>query len=321
MAARLGVSMSAVNAALNDAFSERQISTFYGSRNQYRVILEVDPRYQRDMDGLTQIHVTSTSGKEIPLSTIARVSTASTPLEVNHQGQFPAVTVSFNLAPEETLDNALGRILDAVAEMQLPDSITLQLAGDAATQQQQNTQQPLLILAALLAVYLVLGILYENLVHPLTILSTLPSAGFGALLILHATGSEFSLIALIGIILLIGIVKKNGIMMVDFALDAERNRGLSSEEAIRQACLDRFRPILMTTLAAMLGALPLILSSGPGSELRQPLGLTIVGGLAVSQLLTVYTTPVIYLYLDKLRWRRRRNSPISPAEQLRLPAE
>ena len=206
-------------------------------------------------------------------------------------------------------------MLDAVDRMQLPDSIKVQPAGDALSQREQNRQQPLLILAALITVYLVLGILYEDLVHPLTILSTLPSASFGALLILHATRTEVSLIALIGMILLIGIVKKNGIMMVDFALEAERKRGLSSNDAIRQACHDRFRPILMTSLAAMLGALPLILSSGPGAELRQPLGITIIGGLAVSQLLTIYTTPVIYLFLDKLRWRKRRLAAATLASQ------
>jgi multidrug efflux pump len=318
-AARLGVSVRAIDAALNNAFSERQVSTLYGDRNQYKVILEIDPALQREVDGLSRIHVTSTRGEEVPLSAVAKVSIGGSPLEINHQGQFPAVTISFNLGPDQTLDAALSGVLDVLNQMRLPDAIKVQLAGDTLSQSQQGSQQPLLILAALLAVYLVLGILYEDLVHPLTILSTLPSASCGALLILHATGSEFSLIALIGMILLIGIVKKNGIMMVDFALEAERTHGLTGKDAIRLACLERIRPILMTTLAAMLGALPLILSSGPGSELRQPLGLTIIGGLAVSQLLTVYTTPVIYLFLDKLR-RPKRKAPLGGSGTAPLPA-
>lgn len=314
-AARLGVSMRGVNAALNNAFSERQISTLYGDRNQYKVILEVDSALQRELGDLSRIAVTSASGEQIPLSAIATVSTIAAPLEVNHQSQFPSATVSFNLKEGSTLDDALSAVLDAIGRMHLPESVHVQPAGDALSQQEQNWQQPLLILAALITVYLVLGILYEDLVHPLTILSTLPSAGFGALLTLHATRTEVSMIVLIGIILLIGIVKKNGIMMVDFALEAERKRGLSSLDAIRDACHDRFRPILMTSLAAMLGALPLILSSGPGSEFRQPLGITIIGGLAVSQLLTIYTTPVIYLLLDKLRRGKRRRGAATLASQ------
>jgi multidrug efflux pump len=303
-AAQLGVTMRAVNAALNNAFSERQISTLYGYRNQYRVILEADPSLQRSPADLARLHVTNARGEQIPLSTLASIGMTASPLSVSHEGQFPSVTVSFNLKTGTTLDEGVSAALAAIGRLHLPDTITVQPAGDAATQQEQNFQQPILILAALLTVYIVLGILYEDLVHPLTILSTLPSASLGALLVLHASGMEFSLIALIGIILLIGIVKKNGIMLVDFALEAERKLGLPPEEAIRRACHDRFRPILMTTLAAMLGALPLILAEGPGSELRVPLGATIIGGLMVSQMLTIYTTPVIYLMLDK--WRRRR---------------
>jgi multidrug efflux pump subunit AcrB len=312
-AARLGVTMRAVNAALNNAFSERQISTIYGDRNQYRVVLETDPALQRDITALTRIYVPSLNGGQIPLSAFATIATGASPLEVNHQGQFPSATVSFNLRQDSTLDAALQGAFERIGQLHLPDSITVQAAGDALTQRQQNTQQPLLILAALLAVYIVLGILYEDLVHPLTILSTLPSASLGALLVLHAGGMEFSIIALIGLILLIGLVKKNGIMLVDFALDAERTLGLSSEEAIRHACHDRFRPILMTTVAAMLGALPLVLADGPGSELRVPLGATIIGGLAVSQVLTIYTTPVIYVFLDKLRRKRWLSRLLLPA--------
>ena len=305
-AARLGVSAKAVDAALNNAFSQRQISTIYDDRNQYRVVMEIDPALQHDGVGLSQIFVSASNGTQIPLSTVTTTSVAPTPLVLNHQGQFPSVTVSFNLVQDLTLDEALARALPAIEAMHLPESIRVELSGDTQQLRQQQTSQPLLILAALVAVYLVLGILYEDLVHPLTILSTLPSAGLGALLALHATATPLSLIALIAIILLIGIVKKNGIMMVDFALEAERQHGLRAHEAIRNACLERFRPILMTTMAAMLGAVPLLLAGGPGSELRQPLGLTIIGGLMVSQIMTIYTTPAIYLWLDKLRGRQAR---------------
>jgi len=307
-AARLGISVRDIDAALNDSFSQRQISTIYDDRNQYRVILEIDPALQRDATGLSQIFVgSSNGGGQIALSAVASLSVGPTPLVLNHQGQFPSVTVSFNLVQGLTLDEALASALPAIEGLHLPESVRVDLSGDTQQLRQQQTSQPLLIVAALVAVYLVLGILYEDLVHPLTILSTLPSAGLGALLALHATGTPLSLIALIAIILLIGIVKKNGIMIVDFALEAERQRGLPAAEAIRDACIARFRPILMTTMAAMLGAVPLLLSSGPGSELRQPLGLTIIGGLVVSQILTIYTTPAIYLWLDKLRGRRSRH--------------
>ena len=302
-AARLGVRITDIDSALNNAFSQRQISTIYGARNQYRVILEVDRKYSRDPNDLSQIFVSGRGGSQIPLSAVAHVERGIAPLVVNHQGQFPSVTITYNLAPGVPLEQATAAIQQAVAEMHIPDVIRADFAGDVRAFRQSIGAQPLLILAALIAVYIVLGVLYESLAHPLTIISTLPSAGLGALLALEISGTELTVIAFIGIILLIGIVKKNGIMMVDFALDAERRRGLPPKQAIHEACLERFRPILMTTLASMLGALPLVIATGPGSELRRPLGITIIGGLLVSQALTLYTTPVIYLMLDRLHRR------------------
>jgi len=302
-AARFGARMQDIDSALNDAFSQRQISTIYSTRNQYRVILEADRRYQRDPNDLSQIYVAGSGNTQIPLSAVAHVTRGLTPLVVNHQGQFPAVTITYNLATDTNLEAGTAAIEQAVADMHLPDSIRTDFAGDIRAFKQSAGAQPVLLIAALIAVYIVLGVLYESLAHPLTIISTLPSAGLGALLALQAFNAELTIIAFIGIILLIGIVKKNGIMMVDFALDGERRGGLSPRQAIHQACLERFRPILMTTLAAMLGALPLVIASGPGSELRRPLGITIIGGLLVSQVLTLYTTPVIYLLLDRLHRR------------------
>ena len=303
MASRLGVRIQDIDSALNNAFSQRQISTIYGPRNQYRVILEVDRSFQRDPNDLSYIHVPGNGDAQVPLSTVAKVERGIAPLVVNHQGQFPSTTITYNLAAGTTIQDATAAITQAVAEMHIPDAIHTDFAGDVQQFQQSAGAQPLLLFAALIAVYIVLGVLYESLAHPLTIISTLPSAGLGALLALQVSGTELTVIAFIGIILLIGIVKKNGIMMVDFALDGERRRGLTPEQAIHEACLARFRPILMTTMAAMLGAVPLVIALGPGSELRRPLGITIIGGLLVSQVLTLYTTPVIYLMLDRLHRR------------------
>jgi hydrophobe/amphiphile efflux-1 (HAE1) family protein len=299
-ASRLGVKMQDIDTALNNAFAQRQISTLYTQRNQYRVILEIDPQFQRDPSDLSRVYVPGNNGAQVPLTAVTKVVRALQPLSINHQGQFPSATISFSLAPDVTIDEATRAVDQAVADLHVPDTLHAEFQGDARAYRQSIGAQPLLIIAALLAVYIVLGILYESLAHPLTIISTLPSAGLGALLALQIFRTELSLIAFIGIILLIGIVKKNGIMMVDFALEGERQHQLAPEQAIYEACLARFRPIMMTTLAALLGALPLVVASGPGSELRRPLGITIVGGLLVSQMLTLYTTPVIYLLLDRL---------------------
>ena len=302
-AARLGVRIQDIDSALNDAFGQRQISTLFTQRNEYRVILEIDPQYQRDPTDVSRIYVSAADGTQVPLSAVTHITRGLQPLVINHQGQFPAVTLSFNLSEGNTLENATLSVDQAVAELHMPDTVHADFAGDAAAYRSTILAQLLLIGAALVAVYIVLGVLYESLAHPLTIISTLPSAGLGALLALQVFQTELSLIAFIGIILLIGIVKKNGIMMVDFALEGERGRGLAPEQAIFEACLARFRPIMMTTAAALLGALPLVIATGPGSELRRPLGITIVGGLLVSQVLTLYTTPVIYLWLDRLHQR------------------
>ena len=300
---RLGIDVSEANALLNNAFGQRQISTIYQPLNQYKVVMEVDPRYTQDISALDQMFVINSDGKPIPLSWFARWQPANAPLSVNHEGLSAASTISFNLPEGVSLSEASAAIDRTMTAIGVPSSVRGSFAGTAQVFEQSQSSQLWLMLAAIAAVYIVLGILYESYVHPLTILSTLPSAGVGALLALTLFDTPFSLIALIGILLLIGIVKKNAIMMVDFALEAQRNGNLSARDAIFQACLLRFRPIMMTTLAALFGALPLVLSGGDGSELRQPLGITIVGGLVMSQLLTLYTTPVVYLFFDRLRLR------------------
>jgi multidrug efflux pump len=302
-AARLGVSVTAIDQTLYDAFGQRQVATLYAGLNQYRVVMEVAPDYWQHPDMLDEIYVASTTGPLVPLSAIARFGRSASPLAVNHQSQFPAVTLSFNLTPGASLGDAVDAVDHAARDIGMPISLHGSFQGTARVFQESLANEPWLIAAALAAVYIVLGVLYESLIHPLTILSTLPSAGAGAMLALAVTRTDFTVMALIGLILLIGIVKKNAIMMIDVALDAERDEGLSPEEAIRKASLLRLRPILMTTLAAMLGALPMVLNTGTGSELRRPLGISIIGGLMVSQVLTLYTTPVLYAVMDRLRLR------------------
>jgi multidrug efflux pump len=341
-AGRLGISMQVINDTLNDAFGQRQISTIYGQANQYRVILEAAPQYQRDPAALNKIYIPANipsaplstssaqnsaplssfvpgqSATQVPLSAFAEMNLTTAPLAIAHQEQFPAVTLSFNLAAGAALGDAVGIIASAERAIGMPSSVAGSYSGDTAEFSKSLAGEPWLILAAVLTIYIVLGVLYESFIHPLTILSTLPSAGVGALLALLLVGQDLSVIALIGIVLLMGIVKKNAIMMIDFALEAERGGGMSPRDAIVQASLLRFRPIMMTTLAALFGALPLALESGTGSELRFPLGVSIIGGLLLSQLLTLYTTPVIYLMMERLRIRMSRRPPPRPVAQ---PAE
>ena len=302
-AMRLGVTMQEVQDTLYDAFGQRQISTIFSQANQYRVVLEADPDWQADPHSLDRLRVPGLNGAQVPLSAMATITRGTAPLAVTHQSQFPSTTISFNLAPGSSLSHAVAAVAQAEREMGLPSTIVGSYSGDAAEFQASLSSEPWLILAAVVVIYIVLGVLYESTIHPVTILSTLPSAGIGALLALDFAGQDLSLVALVGIVLLMGIVKKNAIMMIDFALEAERLRGLSPLAAITEASLLRFRPIMMTTAAALLGALPLVIESGTGSELRYPLGLTIVGGLLLSQVLTLYTTPVIYLAFERTRLR------------------
>ena len=311
-AARLGIAPADIDNALYDAFGQRQVSTIYEQLNQYHVVMEVDPKFQESPDTLNSVYVRSSSGPMVPLSAFTHFGPSNTALAVNHQGQFPSVTLSFNLAPDVSLGQATVAIENAERSISFPGTIHASFQGTAAAFQDSVASEPVLILTALFAVYIVLGILYESYIHPITILSTIPSAGVGAILALRLTHNELNVIGLIGIILLIGLVKKNAIMMIDFALDAERRENKSSLDAIHEACLLRFRPIIMTTMAALLGGLPLALGTGTGSELRRPLGITIVGGLIVSQALTLFTTPVVYLYMDRLRfWASRKRRPAS----------
>jgi multidrug efflux pump len=302
-AARFGILPQAIDDTLYDAFGQRQVSTIFTQLNQYHVVLEVGPQFRQDPVALKDIYVKSVTGTQVPLSSISHFETSRTPLTINHQGQFPVVTISFNLASGESLGNATKVIAQAEQEIGMPASIHPSFQGTAAAFQNSLSSEPWLILAALITVYIVLGVLYESYIHPVTILSTLPSAGVGAILALIVTRNDLTVVALIGIILLIGIVKKNAIMMIDFALVAEREEGKPPQEAIYQASLLRFRPIMMTTMAALLGAVPLAVGRGTGSELRHPLGITIVGGLLISQLFTLYTTPVVYLWFDRLARR------------------
>jgi len=300
-ASRLGVKASDLDNLLYDAFGQRQVSVMYKGINQYHVVMEVDPQFRQNPQSFKNIYVPSSSGRPVPLSAFTHYEPSSTSLQVNHQGIFPAVTITFNLDPHVPLGRAVTEIQNAERAIGMPSSIQAGFQGAAQAFKDSLSTEPILILSALGTVYIVLGILYENFIHPITILSTLPSAGVGALLAILVTGIQLDIVSLIGIILLIGIVKKNAILMIDFAIQAERSEGNSPVQSIYEACLLRFRPIMMTTMAALLGGLPIALSHGNGSEIRRPLGIAICGGLIVSQMLTLYTTPVIYLYMDRFR--------------------
>jgi HAE1 family hydrophobic/amphiphilic exporter-1 len=301
VASSFGILPFTIDNTLDDAFGQRIVSTMYTTLQQYHVILEVNPKFQYGPEALNGIYVKSSSGQQVPLSTLVDSVVKVAPLVINHTGQFPSVTISFNLAPGTAIGQAVSAINAVEKELHPPLSVQTSFQGNAQAFGASLSSTPILILASLFVIYIILGVLYESVIHPITIISTLPSAGVGALLLLMAAHYDLSVIAIVGIILLIGIVKKNGIMLVDFALQAEQNEGLTTEESIYQACIKRFRPILMTTMAAMLGAVPMMLGTGVGSEIRQPLGYAIVGGLALSQVLTLYTTPVVYIYLDRLQ--------------------
>ena len=319
-AARLGLTPAVIDNTLYDAFGQRQVSTVYRRFNQHHIILEVDPKYSLDPSSLQKLYVASTNGQQVPLSSVAKFVSGNAFLSVNHQGQFPAVTLSFNLAPGVSLGEATEIVNEITEELHMPSNVQGSFQGTAQVFQSSLSSTPILLAAALIAVYVVLGMLYESLIHPITILSTLPSAGVGALLALMVCGTDLSLVSFIGIILLMGIVKKNAIMMIDFALDAERQEGLTPEEAIYKACIIRFRPIMMTTMCALLGAVPLAIGLGTGSELRRPLGIAVVGGLVLSQVLTLYTTPVVYLAFEKLRLRFGHRRPARPVAPVPAPA-
>jgi HAE1 family hydrophobic/amphiphilic exporter-1 len=321
VASSFGILPSTIDNTLDDAFGQRIVSTIFTSLNQYHVVLEVDPRYQYGPEALSNIYVNSSTSQQVPLSALVNSTTTAAPIVINHQGMFPSTTLSFNLAPGVALGEAVNAIHQFEQASGKPASLATTFQGNANAFQSALAGEAILILASLVVIYIILGVLYESTIHPLTILSTLPSAGIGALLLLMAVNIDLSVIAMIGIILLIGIVKKNGIMLVDFALEVERTEGLSAEESIYQACVLRFRPILMTTMAALLGGVPLMLGSGTGAEIRQPLGYTIVGGLLLSQILTLYTTPVVYLYLDRLAGflNRKRDVAHSPDADAAVP--